>query len=140
VVTDASGRAQTFYTSGTKSGTVTFTVTAGTIHQGMAATVLAGPAAGMSLVSGNKQSASMSTTLPAALVVKVVDQFNNVVPGASVTFSDGGVGGSFSNATSVTDATGKATVTYTLPPTPQTVNITATVAGVTPVSFTETAH
>jgi hypothetical protein len=139
-ITDATGRGQTFYTTGTKSGAITFTVAAGSIHQGMAATALAGPAAAMSLVSGNKQSATVSTTLPTALVVKVVDQFNNVVPGASVTFSDGGAGGSFSGATISTDATGKATTTYTLPATPQTVSITAAVSGVTPVNFTETAH
>ncbi len=140
VVTDSQGRAQTFYTTGTKSGTITFTVTSGSIHQGMAATALAGPATGMSLVSGNNQTASVSTSLPVALVVKVVDKFNNVVPGAVVTFSDSGVGGSFSNPTISTDATGKAAVVYTLPPTVQTVHITASVSGVAPVNFTETAH
>jgi hypothetical protein len=140
VATDATGRAQTYYTTGTKSGAIAFTIAAGSVHQGMGATATPGPAAGMSLVSGNKQSAAAAASLPAALVVKVVDQFNNVVPGASVTFSDGGVGGSFSAATIATDATGKATVTYTLPATPQTVSIAATVPGVTPVSFSETAH
>jgi len=140
VVTDASGRAQTLYTTGTKSGTITFTIAAGSIVQGMGATALAGPAAGMSLVSGNKQSAAVSTTLPAALVVKVVDQFNNVVPGVSVSFTDGGVGGSFSSSTVSTDAAGKATVTYTLPATAQAESITASSSGLTPVNFTETAH
>jgi hypothetical protein len=140
VITDSQGRAQTFYTTGTKSGTITFTVASGSLHQGMAATALAGPATGMSLVSGNNQAASVSTSLPATLVVKVVDQFNNVVPGAAVTFSDSGVGGSFPSPTVSTDATGKATEVYTLPPTPQTVHITASLSGVAPVTFTETAH
>ena len=73
-------------------------------------------------------------------MVKVVDQFNNVVPGAAVTFSDGGVGGSFSASPVITDTTGKATVTYTLPPTPQTVIVTASLSAGASVSFTETAQ
>jgi hypothetical protein len=140
VVTDSKGRAQTFYTTGTKSGALAFTVAAGSIHQGMAATALAGAAAGMSLVSGNNQSASVSSSMPAALVVKVVDQFNNVVSGATVTFGDGGVGGSFSSSTVSTDTTGKATVIYTLPAAAQTVSISASAPGTAPVNFTATAH
>jgi hypothetical protein len=134
------GRAQTFYTTGTKSGTIAFTIAVGSIHQGMAATALAGSATGMSVVSGNHQSASVGSSLPAALVVKVVDQFSNVVSGVPVTFSDGGLGGSFSSSIVSTDGTGKATVTYTLPATAQTVGITASVSGATSVSFTEIAN
>jgi len=140
VVTDSKGRAQTFYTTGTKSGSIAFTVSSGSFHQGMGATALAGPATGMSVVSGNNQSGNSGSILPAALVVKVVDQFNNLVSGAAVTFSDGGTGGSFSASPVSTDATGKATVTYTLPSAAQMVNITASVPGVTLMNFTETAH
>ena len=140
VVTNSTGKAQTFYTTGTKSGTIAFTITSGSLHQGMSGTILAGQAAGISVVSGNNQTRNRSTVLPAALVVKVVDQFNNVVPEAAVTFSDNGAGGSFSVNPATTDSTGKATVSYTLPPTPQTVNITASVSGGAFVSFTETAQ
>jgi hypothetical protein len=82
----------------------------------------------------------VGSSLPAALVVKVVDQFSNVVSGVPVTFSDGGLGGSFSSSIVSTDGTGKATVTYTLPATAQTVGITASVSGATSVSFTEIAN
>jgi Bacterial Ig-like domain (group 1) len=105
----------------------------------MYATVTAGSATDVSVVSGNSQTAPVSTALPVALVVSVVDQFNNPVSGAAVTFSDTGAGGSFSASPATTDITGKATVTYTLPSTPQTVNITASVGGPA-VSFTETAQ
>jgi len=140
VVTDSTGKAQTFYTTGTKSGTIAFKITSGSLHQGMSGTILAGPATGISVVSGNNQTGNRSTVLPTALAVKVVDQFNNVVPGAAVTFSDNGAGGSFSVNFATTDSTGKATVSYTLPPTPQTVHITASISGGAFVSFTETAQ
>jgi hypothetical protein len=140
VVTDSKGRAQTFYTSGTKSGAIAVTVTSGAFHQGMSETVQPGPATGMTIVSGNNQKAASASTLPAKLVAKVVDQFGNGIPGQSVTFSDGGVGGVFSASPITTDAAGKATVTYTLPPTPQVVHVTASVSGVGSVTFTETAQ
>lgn len=140
VVTDSTGKAQTFYTTGTKSGTIAFKITSGSLHQGMSGTVLAGPATGISVVSGNNQTGNRSTVLPTALAVKVVDQFNNLVPGAAVRFSDNGAGGSFSVNSATTDSTGKATVSYTLPPTPQTVHITASISAGAFVSFTETAQ
>jgi len=140
VVTDSKGRAQTFYTSGTKSGAISVTVTSGSLHQGMSETVQPGPATGLTVVSGNSQKAAASTTLPAKLVAKVVDQYGNGIPGIAVTFTDGGVGGSFATSPATTDALGKATVGYTLPPTPQVVHITASVSGVGSVAFTETAQ
>jgi hypothetical protein len=140
VVTDSKGRAQTFYTSGTKSGAISITVTSGTLHQGMSETVQPGPAVGMTVVSGNSQKAAAGTTLAAKLVAKVVDQFGNGIPGVSVTFADGGVGGSFATSPATTDSLGRASVAYTLPPTPQVVHITASVSGVGSVGFTETAQ
>jgi hypothetical protein len=140
VVTDSTGKAQTFYTTPTKAGSLTFTITSGSLKTAMYGTATAGTASGISVVSGNNQAAPASTVLPAALVVLVVDQFNNVVPGATVTFTDNGAGGSFSASTAVTDTTGKATVTYTLPATPKTVNITPFLSGGAAASFTETAQ
>jgi len=140
VVTDSKGRAQTFYTSGTKSGAISITVTSGTLHQGMSETVQPGPAIGLTVVSGNSQKAAAGTTLVAKLVAKVVDSFGNGIPGVSVTYSDGGVGGSFATSPVTTDSLGKATVAYTLPPTAQVVHITASASGVGSVNFTETAQ
>jgi hypothetical protein len=139
-VTDSTGKAQTSYTTGTKSGSFTFTAASGSIHQQMYGTVTAGPAAGMSVVSGNNQTGNRSTVLPGALVVKVVDQFNNVVPGATVTYNDNGANGSFSASSVTTDANGQASVMYTLPATPGIINITASVSGAGSAGFTETAQ
>ena len=140
LVTDSKGRTQVFYTSGIKSGTIAITVMSGTLKQGMSATVQPGLATGLTVISGNSQKAAASTTLPAKLVAKVVDQFGNGIPALSVTFDDGGVGGSFATSPMTTDATGKASVAYTLPSTPQVVHITASVSGVGSVNFTATAQ
>ena len=140
VVTDSKGRAQSFYTSGTKGGAISLTITSGSLHQGMSETVQPGPATGMTVVSGSAQKAAAGTTLAAKLVAKVVDQYGNGIPGVTVTFSDGGVGGSFATSPATTDSLGKATVAYTLPPTPQVVHITASASGLASVNFTETAQ
>jgi protocatechuate 3,4-dioxygenase beta subunit len=141
VATDASGQAQTIYTTPNKSGTVTLTATSSSAHASMTANVAAGAPTTVSVVSGDGQTASAGTVLPAALVVAVVDQFGNPVSGVTVTFDDGGAGGTFSASSAVTtDATGNATVTYTLPLTPGTVNITASITGGASVGFTETAQ
>ena len=141
VVTGATGKAQTFYTTGTKAlATVTFTVTSGALKTAMYGKVTAGPATGISVVSGNNQTGAVSTALVNPLVVLVVDQFNNPVPNATVTFSDGGAGGSFAASPVATDATGKASTTYTLPPSRGIVNITASISGGATASFTETAQ
>ena len=141
VVTGATGKAQTFYTTGTKAlATVTFTATSGALKTAMYGKVTAGPATGISVVSGNNQTGAVSTALVNPLVVLVVDQFNNPVPNATVTFSDGGAGGSFAASPVATDATGKASTTYTLPPSRGIVNITASISGGATASFTETAQ
>ena len=140
VVTDSKGRAQSFYTSGTKSGALAMTVTSGSLSQGASETVLAGPATGTAMVSGNLQHALAGTTLPAKIVARTFDQFSNGIPGISITFDDGGVGGTFSpSATATTDSLGRASVSYTLPPTAQVVHITAT-GQVGSAPFTETAQ
>jgi acyl-coenzyme A thioesterase PaaI-like protein len=74
-------------------------------------------------------------------VVKVTDQYGNVVPGVSVTFADGGAGGSFSANPVVTGSTGTASVNYTTPAKAGTVTVKATVSGVsTAASFTLTVN
>jgi hypothetical protein len=140
VVTDAKGRAQSFYTSATKSGNLVVTITSGALHQGMTEIVQPGPATLLTIVSGNSQKAAASTTLPVKLAAKIVDQYGNGIPGLSVRFSDTGAGGGFATSPTITDAQGRAMVSYTLPPTPQVVHVTASLVGVSPVTFTETAQ
>ncbi len=92
----------------------------------------------LTVTAGNNQNAGESTTLPVALTV-LASNSGTPVQGATVTFSDGGAGGSFGTPTGVTGSNGTVSTTYTLPGTPETVTITATSTGYTSATFTETA-
>jgi len=89
---------------------------------------------------GNTQTAYVGTTLPTALTINSVNPYTNQpIPNVTVTFSDGGAGGTFSNPTVVTDVNGNATTTYTLPTKPKTITITGSSSGYSSAIFTETA-
>ena len=88
--------------------------------------------------SGNNQTGAAGTQLPLPLVATATNN-GNPVSGVVVTFTDGGVGGTFGNPTVTTGANGQATTTYTLPPTAQTVTVSATNANYSTASFTESA-
>src|SRR5207245_11588726 len=109
-VTDANGFASTVYTLPRIARTVTITASV----PGFASAVLTEtgtPAAPTWIVAlqGNNQSATVTTQLPAALVVKVADQYSNGVPGITVTFNDGGAGGTLSPPPEITNTLGEAT-------------------------------
>jgi hypothetical protein len=140
VTTDSKGRAQTFYTSGTRSGAISITAKSGALQQGMSENIQPAAPTALTIIAGNSQKAPAGTTLTGNLSAKVVDQYNNGIPGKTVAFGDGGVGGSFAASQIVTDAQGRAIVSYTLPTTPQVVHVTASFPGVSPVVFTETAQ
>jgi len=141
--TGSNGEASTAFTLPTSAHSG-FAVTASsgaasaaTLHE----TSVAGAPATLAISAGNKQSAAPGTQLPKPLVVVVKDQYGNAVSGVTVTFSDGGAGGSFLNSTPITNSVGQASATYTLPPAAGTYTITATVnANVNIVSFTEMAN
>src|SRR2546428_7943747 len=92
-VTDANGFASTIYTLSKIARTVTITASVPGFA-GTALTETGTPAAPKWIVAlkGNNQSATVTTQLPAALVVKVADQYSNGVPGITVNFNDGGAG------------------------------------------------
>jgi len=138
VTSDSNGLATVNYTTSTKSGKVVVTAAAaGLPILDIFVTVTPNPASSVSVVSGNNQTAAPSTPLPQALVVSVTDQFGNLIAGASVSFSDGGAGGSFSANPVITTKAGLASANYTTPPMPGNVTVSATVAGVsTPANFT----
>jgi Bacterial Ig-like domain (group 1) len=143
VVTDANGLARTTLRLPTTVSTVTVTASStGLKNVNFVEYSVAGPAANIAITSGNNQFAPAGAQLPQGLTVLVTDQYGNPVPGNSVTFDDGGAGGTLSNPNpGVTSTSGTATQLYTLPPSPGTITITTTATGVaTPAVFTETGQ
>jgi hypothetical protein len=136
--TDVNGNATTTYTLPSTAQTVAITATsAGYATASFSETATAAVLA-LSVTAGNNQSGTTGTTLSTALTVEATSN-GNPVAGVSVTFSDGGVGGSFGSPTAITGSNGMASTTYTLPPTAQTVSISAAGSGYTSAGFTETA-
>jgi protocatechuate 3,4-dioxygenase beta subunit len=138
--TDPSGYASTSYTTGTKSGVVSITASAAGLSSVFKETVLAGPPSSPSIYSGNLQTVKAGFPTSKLLQVTVADQYGNPVPGISVSFNDGGAGGSFSSDPVVTNPAGIAGPRYTAPLTPGTVTVTASVPGGGSVAFTLTVH
>ncbi|MEO7997161.1 MAG: hypothetical protein ABI852_06925 [Gemmatimonadaceae bacterium] len=107
------------------------------------ATAISGAPKTLTKQAGDDQSAPVSSVLPIRPSVKVVDQFGNVIAGATVTFAVASGGGTVTGGAQTTSATGIATVgNWTLGSTPGANSITATVtgAGVTgsPATFNAT--
>ena len=67
---------------------------------------------------GNNQTGTVGTKLPTSLTV-LASNNGTAVSGVSVSFADGGAGGTFNPTTAVTNSSGIATTTYTLPNTPE---------------------
>jgi hypothetical protein len=142
VVTGADGTATQSYTLPTTATAVTINAAATGVSSPavFAETGVAGPAANIAITCGNNQTAPNGTQLPQPLIVLVTDQYSNPVSGVSVSFSDAGSGGIFSNPNpGVTGTNGTVSQVYTLPPVGgETVNITATATGVASTAlFTE---
>ena len=139
--TDADGRASVQRTLGPTAGIQTTTATS----EGLAGspvtfthTATAGSAAGLSIVSGNEQTAQAGTELPGDLVVRLVDAAGNGVPGAAVTWVVGTGGGRVLPENTVTDEAGRTSSRWTLGPNPGENRVDAVVSGVGVVHFTGT--
>ncbi len=91
--------------------------------------------ASIAIVSGNNQTALAGSALPTALGVSVKDSSGRAFAGASVSWSVVAGGGSVTPATSTTDSGGLATTNWTLGGASGANRVTATVAGITPVTF-----
>ena len=93
----------------------------------------------LALVSGANQSAPVLTTL-APIQVQVSDPYTGVgIPGVTVTFSDGGKGGTFNPPSFGSDGSGYVSTSYTFSKTAGNYTITASSANAGSLSFTETA-
>jgi protocatechuate 3,4-dioxygenase beta subunit len=134
--TGSSGYASTSYTTGTKSGVVSITASAAGLSSVFKETVVARSPSSPSIYSGNMQTVKAGFPTSKLLQVNVTDQYGNPLPGISVSFNDGGAGGSFSANPVVTSPAGIAGPRYTAPATPGTVTVTASVPGAGSVAFT----
>ncbi len=141
VKTDSTGLAST---SGYILPSTAAAVTIGAVVDGLPMLTLAvnsvvtnSPAA-VAMAFGNQQRQFAGAALPGSIGVIVRDAGGNPLSGITVSFAVTAGAGSLP-ATAVTDANGIAKVTYTLGGTPSTTNTaTATVSGLSPVTFTAT--
>ncbi len=141
--TGADGRASSAWTLGTAAGTghqVTATL-AGVGAVTFGATAAAGAPATVVAVSGNGQTGAINGALPAAVVVRVDDQFANPVAGRRVDFTVTAGGGSVNPTASTTGPDGTAQTTWMLGAAPGPQTMQAVSAGLTgsPVPFGATA-
>ena len=144
--TNASGIATLgSWTLGPSAGPNTLTVTSPVIS-GVTLTFQAaagaGPAANVAILSGNGQTGTAGGDIPILPKVKVTDANGNFVAGFAVTFTAGPNSGTVTGGSTVTDASGVATVgSWKLGTTPGAQTLIATAAGLngSPLTINATA-
>ncbi len=99
---------------------------------------LAGPPATVAAAAGDHQRGVAGAPLDGALTLAVADAAGRPSPGVVVEWSSSG--GTLSQQVDTTDAAGRSSVSWTLPPAPAIYTATGAVAGMPPVSFTATAQ
>lgn len=92
----------------------------------------------LAITGGENQETPANTPLPNPLGVIVIDQYGFAMTGITVTWAITSGGGMLSATSTQTDENGSASATYTAGPTAGTATITATVAGIGTLTFTET--
>ncbi len=137
-ITGTNGQTSVMYTLPTVAKTLTVTASNGSVKLNITENSIAAAPALVNIIQGNNQSAHPNNKLPKTLIVSVTDQYQNGISGLTVTFTDNGAGGSFSNSMPVTGTTGRVTVTYTTGPNKGTVTIDASYGTLAPAVFTET--
>ena len=138
--TDADGRAATSLRLGTTIGSNVVRATLGLLNP-VSFTAIATPAppTRVAALSGDGQSAAVSTQLPLDLVVKVTDAVDNPTAGVLVTFAILSGGGTLSANSGVTNAAGTASFRWTLGPAGGIQVALASVSGLNPAVFTANA-
>src|SRR5579883_2519405 len=139
--TSSAGMAQTTLTLGSANGTNTVSASAtGLTSVSFTATATASGPASIAVVSGNNQTGNTGTALTNPLVVVVKDSSGNLLSGITVSFAVTAGGGSITPTSMQTNTSGQAQTALTLGSSAGTNTVTATVTGLTPATFTETAQ
>jgi adhesin/invasin len=127
------------WTLGTTAGINTMTATSTSGSATFTATGIAAAASALVVNAGNGQTSTSASPVTSPPSVLVKDQFGNPVSGVSVTFAVASGGGSVTGATVQTDGGGVATVgSWVLGPTAGANSLTASSAGLPPVTFSAT--
>lgn len=139
--TDADGLASATFTAGQVAGSQKARASAGGAQVDFTVTATAGPATQLKKSTGDGQTGWAGVPLPLAYAVVAQDQYNNPVAGVTVNWAVTGGGGSLSAPSSVTVASGAATVVHTLGNTGAAQSVTATAGGLSgsPITFTATS-
>lgn len=147
--TNASGVAANIWRLGTTAGTPQTVEVRSVDANGVkhifgvfTATAIGGTPVSITKIDGDNQTAMAGTAVPVAPAVRLVDQYGNLSPNQTVTFTIASGGGSLTGATAVSNAQGVATVgSWTLGGTAGTQTLTATASALpgSPVIFSATA-
>ena len=138
--TDANGQAATTLTLGSEPGTNTVEATVAGFKPVTFTAVGQAIPHSLTKISGDDQEGAAGTQLAEPFVVAVLDEDDEVIAGAVVTFSVTAGGGTLSVATATTDANGQAVTRLTLGSDPGTNTVSATVEGLESVTFTATGQ
>lgn len=143
VETDSSGRASTILTLGNLSPSNTVTATTPGVADTLifSASAFVGVPSGLIAVSGNLQSGPAGQVLPNPFAVKAVDDFNNGIPGQSVSWVViEGNGALQDSSTTITDSSGIALMTFSLATDSISNRVSAILAGIDTTIFIATAN
>ncbi|NES22661.1 MAG: hypothetical protein F6K41_28015, partial [Symploca sp. SIO3E6] len=138
LTTDVSGIATTIATANTIAGNYQLAATStGITGVDFNLTNDPGAAAILNILTGNNQSTDVNTAFADSLQIQVTDEFGNVVPGVTVTFTAPATGASASigSITLTTNTAGLASTTVTANSMGGNYQVGARVIGVTEVNF-----
>jgi hypothetical protein len=138
--TDADGRAETTFRLGQNLGVQTVSATlTGLSPVSFVATATPAPPSRITIVSGNNQTGTIGTRLPADLTVRVTDAFDNPKAGVTVNYTVISGGGTVIPTAALTDDGGIARAGWTLGPDAGIQSVLVGSGALTPVTFRATA-
>lgn len=134
--TDASGEADASWTLGTSVGSHTATATVRSLTPAQfTATAEAGAPASLTMESGDDQLQVIGLPMDDPFAVSVADAFGNPVAGASVEWQITAGNGELIDVSPAADGAGFSFATLVPGPVAEPVQVTATLAGLSPVTF-----